>query len=329
MTLPEIEEQIWKLLGNLDFRRTLRKVVAVGDLMNLALERLSWEDYKKWVVRFHLQRRTEELYRQGANICAEQPEYLDRFANLNRLLTFFRMAKRRAWQEKIAENRQAAIDADLPPEKQYRVMPADCREYKWPPIIDCIATDPPWTDMDAYKWLGRFAKGHLKEGGLLLTQCSHAEMPVVLDILRGADLKYQWTLAIVYQSVRSPTMLPPFVSNWRPMLVFSKGMMNRKGIPVMSDTQTLWGSQLEKTHHVWQQPLKPWVYWLKGLTAPGSLTADPFCGSATTGVALKTTGNRRYLGTDINADTVKIARARLKNTDEGDTEKGRYGQASP
>lgn len=77
----------------------------------------------------------------------------------------------------MAQNRQAAIDAALPLEQQYKVVHADCRKYRWPSGIDVVAADPPWRDLEAYKWLGTFAKAHLKEGGRLLAQCGTFDVP--------------------------------------------------------------------------------------------------------------------------------------------------------
>ena len=99
---------------------------------------------------------------------------------------------------------------------------------------------------------------------------------------------------------------------WRPILVFSNGSWDRKNLTVMSDTKTVKRNVCLKSHHPWQQPLDPWRYWLTGLTAPAQLIADPFCGAATIGLAVKCAGEgRRYLGTDIDEDNVKVARHRL------------------
>ncbi len=175
-----------------------------------------------------------------------------------------------------------------------------------------VATDPPWNDMDSYRWLGTFAAGHLKEGGLLLVQCGTSQMPQVLDLLREAGLTYQWLLSIVYQASDSPVTIPPFMAYWRPILLFSRGPWDRGGRTTMSDTKTVKRDSPRLRHHHWQQPLEPWRYWLAGLTTPGQVIADPFCGSGTIGVAVKLLGQgRRYLGTDIDEDHVLVARHRL------------------
>jgi tRNA G10 N-methylase Trm11 len=52
---------------------------------------------------------------------------------------------------------------------------------------------------------------------------------------------------------------------------------------------------------------------LERLTLPGELVVDPFCGSGTIGVALRSIGGRRYIGTDVDRQSVKAARARSRN----------------
>jgi adenine-specific DNA-methyltransferase len=57
--------------------------------------------------------------------------------------------------------------------------------------------------------------------------------------------------------------------------------------------------------------------WLAALTRPGDLVADPFTGVATNGVALKSVGGRRYLGTERDERRAQLGRARLAKTKEG------------
>jgi site-specific DNA-methyltransferase (adenine-specific) len=66
-----------------------------------------------------------------------------------------------------------------------------------------------------------------------------------------------------------------------------------------------------KKWHEWEQPLEPWVYWLSRLSLPGELIVDPFCGSATVGIACRDLGERQYIGTDISSEHIRTARARL------------------
>jgi DNA modification methylase len=140
-----------------------------------------------------------------------------------------------------------------------------------------------------------------------------------MEILRGAGLVYQWTLAVVYaQSKRDMlTRRHPWQVSWRPVLVFSRGAWNRAQCRPVSDTFSIKGN--EKLHHPQEQPLEAWFYWLSRFTFPGDLVCDPYAGSATSGAAVKMLGEgRQWLGTEIDEGHYRVARGRLAKTREGD-----------
>ena len=66
-----------------------------------------------------------------------------------------------------------------------------------------------------------------------------------------------------------------------------------------------------------QKPLKLYKRMIKAASRKGGMVLDPFCGSGTTLVAAQQLG-RKYMGCDLNADAVKIAKKRLKEL-PGDT----------
>jgi hypothetical protein len=285
--LQRFERDILELQDRLTLRPTLDLATKIGERLIEAKKLVphgntkgeSDRGWENWLARMGLRKRTAQVYMQIAK--AQDSAHLPDRVSIEGFLRIIRGSRRRAWQEEIAQNRQAAIDADLPVDQHYKVVHADCRTYRWPSGIDIVVGDPPWRDLKAYRWLGTFTKSHLKNGGLLLAQCGTFDVPAVLDVLREAGLTYQWLLAIVYQASDAPVVSPPFMNYWRPILVFSNGSWDRKNLTVMSDTKTVKRNVCHKSDHLWQQPLDPWRYWLTGLTAPGQLIADPFCGAAT------------------------------------------------
>lgn len=68
--------------------------------------------------------------------------------------------------------------------------------------------------------------------------------------------------------------------------------------------------QGEGGRHVAQKPLRLLRALIELTTLEGQIVLDPFCGSGSTLVAAKATG-RHYLGFDVDADSVKVARERL------------------
>jgi DNA modification methylase len=73
---------------------------------------------------------------------------------------------------------------------------------------------------------------------------------------------------------------------------------------------------VEKTLHHWQQSLDGFTEIVQRFTEPGDLVVDPFLGSGTTALACLQLG-RRFVGCDIDAGAVAIARRRVQDALKG------------
>ena len=107
--------------------------------------------------------------------------------------------------------------------------------------------------------------------------------------------------------------------------MFSRGRWKQGGLQVVSDTQTVYQERPDDNLIVMQQPLAPWQKWLAEVTRPGDLVADPFAGVGTFGVAIKSVGCRRYLGTERDERRARLGRGRLAKTKEGSWRQGSEG----
>jgi len=305
MNLPDLERRILDLHGRLSFRPSVEAAARIGELLGEAKTTLPHGEFLPWVRRLGIGVRNAQLYMQVSTHAgnANPGSHL----TIKQFLGLVRAARSAARRQE----RQELLDAvpDVPAGRLCRVVAADCRTYRWPAGIDCVATDPPWSDRPAYLWLARFAAGRLREGGLLLVQCGTADLPDRVSLLRAGGLRYLWTLALVYANVRLDAAAHhAWHACWRPVLVFCRG--RQPPLKGVIDTVTVGPS--DQGLHQWQQPLLPWVRWLGDLTRPGQLICDPFAGSATVGVAVKQIGGgRRYIGTEIDARHVRAARARI------------------
>src|ERR1039458_9607158 len=133
---------------------------------------------------------------------------------------------------------------------------ADFRKLKLKPnSLDVIVTDPPYSKegIPLYGDLSRFAKHHLKPGGLCIAYAGKYYLPELIVEL-GRELDWVWELAIIQTSHPTRIHHKKILGTYRPVLVFSKGPY--KPDKWMRDTIT--STQLpEKELHHWQQALDP------------------------------------------------------------------------
>lgn len=312
VNLQRLELEILEILNRINLRKTVDEVAKAGERLAEAKRQLSQGEWLPWLHRMGLKKRNAQIYMQVAE--AWDGDAQSAALSINAFLRIIRKAKSAGHYAEMEERRRAAIAANPPIDSMYQVHHHDCRTFPWPAEIDVIATDPPWANREAYQWLAGMAMEHLVDGGFLIVQCGTNDLLDRGNIFSEAGLTYRWMLNITFDSLNQPT-IPSlgFISCWRPVYLFVKGKMPNRGGSVFSDTWTVKANDPAfKVHHRWEQPLRPWVHFLKNLSAPGNLIADPFAGSATNGVAVKMLGDgRKYLGTEINADDCLVARQRL------------------
>ncbi len=312
--LDQIARSIEELHCQIRLRSALETARQLGELLLEAKALVLHGEWLGWL-RSHcpnVSTRTCQLYMQVAATEIQpigEMGFVEFVAHLKRGRREERRAELEQFRDEMAAQGRMAETPD-----RVQLVHANCRKYEWPEQIDVVATDPAWADMEAYRWLGTFCSTRLREGGLLLVQCGVGRLHDVINILLESGLHYVHCMAIAYEQMRSaPKPLYFFAGTWRPVLVFSRGKPDRRGLSRRSDTEIV--RTHRQDHHDWEQPLRPWSYWLSGLASPGALVADPFAGSATTGVAVLEVGDgRTWLGTEIDERRYLVAKARLSES---------------
>jgi hypothetical protein len=302
--LQHIELEILQVLDALSLRPTLEKVVRIGRKLAEAKELLPRGSWLPFVRRIGLHPRSAQLYVQVAEAGPDTEHRM----TLERFLQEMRAAKRSLTKELVAELRANATGQQQ--RGKVRLVRADCKTYRWPVSVGMVCTDPPWGDLAAYRWLAGFTARKLRDGGLALVQCGAESLPEVASYFTGEGLRYVWTLAIVFDELSANGLQVRAGMNqcWRAVMLLSAGDYQRP-LSIMSDTYSVRGFQ--KLHHIHEQPLAPFKYWLERLARPGWLIADPFAGSGTVGVACKQIGDLSYIGTEFDRTVCKIAQDRL------------------
>lgn len=295
-SLPEIENRLVDLHGSINLRPTIDRAASIGELLGEAKAQLPHGEWIPWLRKVGIHRNSANDYMAVCRLL-ESNDRPPGHLTIKGFLAYCRRARKTQMRALHQEERDK-LAAEIGHRKGIKIVHVDCRRHRWPLDIDIIATDPPWDDIDAYRWLGKLAAEHLRTGGLLMAQASPGKLPDVLAAL-GAHLSYVWTFAFVFSEHTGKW------ANLKPVVVYAKGKVN---LPWCADTFI--SGQATKALHEWQQPTEPWRYWLSKLTTPGQLIADPFAGSGTIGVVCSEL-HLKFIGTEIDAEKFKIARGRL------------------
>jgi hypothetical protein len=128
----------------------------------------------------------------------------------------------------------------------------------------------------------------------------------VLDRMREY-LDYWWTFAVPHVDVPRYVNDKHLQNKWKPILAFGKG-----AVPMPPEWlgDFLEGGGRDKRFHVWGQPESEARYLLTRLTEANDLVVDPFAGGGTVPAVCKMLG-RRWLATEVDQETVAVARKRL------------------
>jgi hypothetical protein len=176
--------------------------------------------------------------------------------------------------------------------------------------VALIFTDPPYdrASLPLYGEVASLAKRVLLPGGSLIVYGPNYALPEVMNLC-GEHLSYWWTLAFLLPGDNALMREFGVRVGWKPLVWFTKGGRFNKQQLLFDVIQ---GGAKEKTEHEWQQQIGAAESLIRLLTAENDLVLDPMCGSATTLLAARRCG-RRYLGIEVKAETVSLARERMAN----------------
>jgi hypothetical protein len=176
--------------------------------------------------------------------------------------------------------------------------------------VALIFTDPPYdrASLPLYGEVAKLAARVLLPGGSLIVYGPNYALPEVMNLC-GEHLRYWWTLAFLLPGDNALMREFGVRVGWKPLVWFTKGGRFNKQQLLFDVIQ---GGAKEKTEHEWQQQIGAAESLIRLLTAENDLVLDPMCGSATTLLAARRCG-RRYLGIEVKAETVSLARERMAN----------------
>lgn len=304
--LQRAELKVLELVGSINLRPTLDRAAELGEKLCEVKALVPHGEWLPWLRRVKLNDRTARNYmtvhREIGNRQATASMTIEQFLAC---LREARIQGKKKERDKVREEVAARLGT-MP--DSVMLMYKDCRKFDWP-VLDCVCTDPQWNDMASYRWLATMASEQLRPGGVVLLQVGTGYLAEVLAMMTGAGLSYRWTFSVVYAEARraKPTA-GRYLAAWNPILLFTKGELEPGD--AVGDVYTVRQARDTKILHDWASPLESVKYFLQRLVRPGALVGDPFAGSGTVGVACHQCG-LRYIGTEKDQKTFKVARGRL------------------
>jgi len=173
--------------------------------------------------------------------------------------------------------------------------------------LDAIVTDPPYSReaLPLYEDLAKGASTALRADGILAVMCGHSYLPEIITAMTK-HITYRWMLAYLLPGGQSAHLWQRKVNTfWKPVLLFGAEPREWIGDVVKSDV-----NDNDKRFHWWGQSESGMRSLVSHVTLPNDLVCDPFLGAGTTGVACLSLG-RRFVGGDIDADALTLARGRM------------------
>jgi len=185
--------------------------------------------------------------------------------------------------------------------------------------VDAIITDPPYPAeyVPLFGDLARIAAELLKPSGVLVVMAAHLYLYEYMTLL-NQHLRYRWICVYHMGDTKARVSAAKIAASWKPLLVYVRHDAENLRF-VCSDYFSAahnTADGVQKELHHWQQSLDGFTEIVQRFTEPGDLVVDPFLGSGTTALACLQLG-RRFIGCDIDAGAVAIARRRVQDALKG------------
>ncbi len=185
--------------------------------------------------------------------------------------------------------------------------------------VDAIITDPPYLSeyLPLYGELAKLAAELLRRNGVLVVMTPHLHLLEVANRMIQ-HLRYRWICVYHMGDTKANVSEAKVATSWKPLLVLTRKDAENLRFVCSDYFSGARGNSdgVEKTLHHWQQSLHGFIDIVQRFTEPGDLVVDPFLGSGTTALACLQLG-RRFVGCDIDASAVAIARRRVQDALKG------------
>ena len=253
-----------------------------------------------------------EIVEQAIQEARENDDIVSRAAVLRKI----KQTKKQEQKDERKARKSYAVSAEFPSDS-CRLFVADIRDGLSEvddDSVDVVITDPPYPReyIDLYGHLSHEAGRVLKPGGSLIVMVGQSYLP---DVMKRLDkhLLYHWCMAYLTPGGQAPHLFQRNVNTfWKPVLWYVNGKYHGDciGDVLKSDV-----NDNDKRFHKWGQSESGMYSIIERFTNPGETILDPFLGGGTTGIVALSTG-RKFIGCDVDEETVKTADKRIRDAYE-------------
>jgi len=149
-----------------------------------------------------------------------------------------------------------------------------------------------------------------RPNGVLVLFVDWRMLPTITDAVQAGG--WIWRGIVPWHKPAARPQLGRFTQSCEFAVWGSKGPLPfKRGVPVLPGLVTSVPVPASKRDHITEKPLSV-MRELVRIARPGGLVLDPFAGSGTTGAAALLEG-RSFLGFELSAEYLEIARARLRD----------------
>lgn len=262
--------------------------------------------------RFEQMAAHPEIVEQAIAEARENDDIVSRASVLRKI----KESKKQEQRKEREERKRFTVD-DVFPSDSCKLFVADIRDGLAEVAdnsIDAVITDPPYPKeyISLYSHLSRESARVLKPGGLLLAMVGQSYLPDVIKML-DEHMAYHWCLSYLTPGGQSPHLFQRNVNTfWKPVLWYMKGSYSGDciGDVLKSDV-----NDNDKRFHMWGQSESGMLSVIERFTDPGDVILDPFLGGGTTGAVAVATG-RKFIGCDVDRETVETAERRIRDAYE-------------
>lgn len=176
--------------------------------------------------------------------------------------------------------------------------------------IDLIYTDPVYEQIEDYEWLARQAMRVLKPNSACVVFYATKYLPETIAAMLRGGLSYRWQMFGYITNEIKPRPGATGKCVHVGLLWFEKGKSRHYGTQLDVRAVPTWTNSAT-SNHPWSKHPMIVSYYLEGLSRPGDVVLDPFCG----GGAIPRCAHiarRQWIAFERDAATAQAAQASIE-----------------